>query len=66
MWGILYIYITNKNKLIYKHTLLDNDIYIGDKNCYDHKLIYKAKITEKGTLRPLFNRIDYFRDRGSK
>ena len=50
MWGILYIYITKKGKLIYKLNRLDNNLYKNDLNTYDHKLIYKAKIRKNNVF----------------
>lgn len=41
---IFYIYLTTKNKVIYKTTTNDNFLEIGQVNQYGHKLIYKASI----------------------
>lgn len=59
MLGILYIYLTRNNDLIYKFTKNNNDLYIGDLNCYDHKLIFKAKISGNQIV-PLYSLSDYF------
>ncbi len=41
---IYYIYLTTKNKVIYKLTTIDNGLEVGEENQYGHKLIYKSKI----------------------
>ena len=42
MRGILYIYLNQKNKLIFKFIHFDNGLNVGDINYYGHKLIYKG------------------------
>lgn len=59
MWGILYIYLTKNNNLIYKFTKNNNDLPIGSINSYEHKLIYKAKI-DGNEITPLYSEIDYY------
>lgn len=44
MMVIYYIYLTTKNKIIYKTTTNDNYLEVGQYNQYGHKLIYKASI----------------------
>lgn len=59
MWGILYIYMTKNHNLIYKFTKNNNDLYIGDLNSYDHKIIFKAKINGNEII-PLYSMTDFF------
>lgn len=58
---ILYIYQTKNNKLIYKYTKHDNEIYIGDSNTYDHKLIFKGKYCNNNLI-PLYSCADYYKN----
>ena len=64
------MYINKKNRLIYRFTMTNNDIFIGDFNTYDHKLIYKAKIIDNEIIKLSTKQdeysYDYNKRRGDK
>lgn len=62
MMGIFYIYLNQRNKLVYKFTHYDNGLQVGDINYYGHILIYKGYYSNyKNKLIDLFSQQDYMR-----
>ena len=44
--GIFYVYLTNKNQIIFKLIRHDNHLNVGQINTFGHLLIYKSYLSD--------------------
>lgn len=50
MEKILFVYLTNNNRIIYKSVNYDNGLKIGEYNNYNHLVIFKGIVKNKTIL----------------